>query len=227
MRASLLVALLVAAPSFAQQTPADTTRGAKAVLVAPAPSPYAEPAPPRERPQPRPAPPPPPVPAPRVFDAFGEFGLAFGGDDVAELLFTDGGGQTLTAGQGGILTVGAGIRPAAAVPVSAFASVGFKFLLNASNNADVRITRVPVEAGLAVHVTRDVWAEVAAVRHLGTELKGDDFFQDVSFESSTGLAVGAGWRWVGARFTSLRYTARDGSDFDASSVGIGVRASDL
>ena len=150
MRPILLATLLVSAPALAQEAPTDSTAPAVPTIYD-----YAEPEPPRDRAQTRTRPAPSPA-APPLVDGFGEFGVALGGDDVATLAFTDGSDQTLTAGQGGLFRIGASVRPLASVPVMPFASVGFKFLLNASDNADVRITRVPVEAGLAADLTPDV-----------------------------------------------------------------------
>ena len=156
---------------------------------------------------------------------YGEIAVEFGGDEVVELLFTNGNSQTLRAGQG--LTAAAGLRvqPVPTVPVSGFAQVGYKFLLNASDNADIRLTRFPIEVGVHGHITPDVWAEAAYTRHLSVSLNGDGFFPDEEFDSSNGVTLGAGWRWIGASYTIINYTAQNGTEIDASNVGITLRIS--
>ncbi|MAQ91995.1 MAG: hypothetical protein CMM84_00465 [Rhodothermaceae bacterium] len=158
-----------------------------------------------------------------MFDVYGEFAVEVGGDDVIELLFTGGGSQTLSAGQGGTFAAGLRARPVATLPLSLFGSIGYKFVLNASDNADIRLTRIPIELGLRADVTDAVWAEAAYTRHAGITLYGDDFFSDVDFDAADGATLAAGWRWVGASYTAIRYTSEDGTEFDASNVGVTLR----
>ena len=162
---------------------------------------------------------------PRVFDAYGEFAVEAGGDDVITLNFTNGGSQTLSAGQGGTFAAGVRVRPVPTVPLSGFASVGYKFVLNASDNANIRLTRIPVELGARGEITRDIWAELAYTRHMAITLHGDDFFRDVDFEPASGATLAGGWRWIGASYTAIRYTSEDGDEVDASNVGITLRLS--
>ncbi len=146
-----------------------------------------------------------------------------GGDDVAQLFFTNGNDQTLTAGQGGTIAAGVRVRPVLTVPVAVFGSLGYKVLFNASENANVRVTRFPVELGARLDVMHGIWAEAAYTRHLAAKLHGDDFFPDVDFESANGATIAAGWRWVGASYTAIRYTGEDGTEVDASNVGVTLR----
>ena len=144
---------------------------------------------------------------------------------MADILYTDGETRSVNSGQGGTLAVGARVQPVAAVPVAAFASLGYKFVFTPAENSNVRLSRVPVEVGLRGAFGPGLWAEAGAVRHLGTTFHGDGFFPDEDFSSSTGATVAAGWKWVGLSYTALRYTsARDGTEFDASNVGLRVRA---
>ena len=163
------------------------------------------------------------APLPAV-ELVGEFVVeAFGGDEVAELTFEDGDTQTLHAGQGGTLAVGALVRPLRTVPVSLRGTVGYKFVLNASSNADIRLTRIPVELVAAYDITPDVWAGAGYVLHANTTLYGDGFFPDLDFDPAHGVTVEAGWKWIGASYTAISYTDELGDDYDASSVGITLR----
>ena len=84
-----------------------------------------------------------PSPAPVSPIAFVlEGGFEFGGDEVLELLFTNGDTQKLTAGQGGTIAAGLQFHPASVPRLSIAGTIGYKFVTNASENANVGITRV-------------------------------------------------------------------------------------
>ena len=222
MRLALFVASLLAiVPAVAQDAPADTVGVPALPMPAPAVTQDVPPEPPRDRVPSRPASK--QAATPRTVEPFGEFAVEFGGDEVAELVFTDGDSTTLTAGQGGTLALGMRVRPVAGVPVAAFGSVGVKFLFNPSENANIRLIRYPVEVGAHAAITLDVWAELAYTRHLDATLYGDDFFQDVEYSGTDGVTVAAGWRWIGLTGTWMTYTGDDGTEFDASTVGVTLR----
>ena len=159
-----------------------------------------------------------------TLEVLGEFVVeAFGGDEVVELTFEDGETQTLHAGQGGTVAGGVLVRPLQTLPLSLRATVGYKFVLNASINADVRLTRIPVELVAAYGITPDVWAGAGYVLHANTTLYGDEFFEDLDFDPAHGLTVEAGWKWIGASYTAISYTDEFGEGYDASSVGLTLR----
>lgn len=151
-----------------------------------------------------------------------EFALEYGGDEMAELYFTNGDTQTLTAGQGGTLALGAVVRPRPGSPLGLRGSVGYKFLLNASENADVRLTRIPIELVGTYRAPKDSWAGVGYVYHAATRLHGDGFIDDVSFGGAHGATVEAGWRYVALTYTAIGYTDEAGNDFNASNIGATV-----
>ena len=80
----------------------------------------------------------------------GHFGVVlegaaeFGGDNLVEVLFTDGGSQHVKAGQG--VTLGGGIhyRPVS-LPVDFAATVGYKFVRTAAYNTDLGVDRVVIK----------------------------------------------------------------------------------
>ena len=208
--ALLPVIAVLAAPALAQSPDSVRTR--------PTLAPEPVPAPPRAS---APVAAPAPRTAPKRVTPFFEAIVGGGGDSVAELAYSDGETRSMYAGQGGALQVGARVRPVAAVPVSAVVSVGYKVLFEPSDNANVRLSRFPVALGLRGEGGPGLWAEASAVRHVGTTLHGDDFFADESYDSSTGAALAAGWKWFGAHYTALRYTSeRDGSEYDARMIAV-------
>lgn len=164
------------------------------------------------------------IPSPRpAIDLVGEFAVAYGGDPVAELYYTNGSTTTMSAGQGGTLAAGLGIRPSRTSPLRLRTTVGYKFVLNPSTNSNARLTRIPVEAVASYNVTPDVWLGGGYVLHTAIKLNGDGFMPDLAFDPAHGATVEAGWRWIAARYTQISYTDSFGGSYNASNVGVTLR----
>jgi hypothetical protein len=146
-----------------------------------------------------------------------------GGARLIELQFTDGSTQTLTAGQGGTVSAGLQYRPAALPRLSVAGTVGYKVVTNASENADIGISRIPVEVIGRWSLNADWWAGLGAVKHNSIDIEGDGFLPDAEMESSTGATLELGWRWIALSYTSLEYTGPNGDTFDAGSIGVVLR----
>jgi hypothetical protein len=147
----------------------------------------------------------------------------FGGDNLVEVIYRNGDTQNIKAGQG--VTLGGGIhyRPVA-LPVDFAATVGYKFVRTASNNTDLGVDRVVLEFTGTVPVGHDFWVTAGPVWHTAVKLNGDGLVPNVDFDDAVGGMVGFGWRWVGVRYTNIKYRARDPftGSVDASSGGISV-----
>ncbi len=169
-----------------------------------------------------PSPAPAPAPAPAVALVL-EGGIEFGGDKIVELTFTNGETQTLTAGQGGTIAIGAQFQPAAIPRLSVAATVGYKFVTNASENADIGITRVPLELVGRWQLNGDWSLGAGLVRHASVRVNGDGFFPDATLDASTGATVELGWRWAALTWTTIEYTDPSGGVHDAGSIGLSAR----
>jgi hypothetical protein len=146
--------------------------------------------------------------------------LDFGGDDVATVDFTDGSSQDIAAGQGVTVSAGGYFRPVESSPFVVRGSIGYKYVTTAADNADINMSRVVMQLMGDYNFNSDWWAGFGLVHHSGTELDGDGFFQDVSFDDATGFAAEFGWRWVGLHYTNIEYDSEFGGTVDASNVGI-------
>jgi hypothetical protein len=146
--------------------------------------------------------------------------LDFGGDDLATVSFTDGSTQEVAAGQGITFAAGGYFYPMESSAFSLRGTVGYKFVTTAADNADIGVSRVVLQLMGDYALTNDWHAGLGLVRHSGTKLDGDGFFDDVKFDDSTGFAVEVGWRWAALRYTDIKYTDELGFDWDASNVGV-------
>lgn len=152
-----------------------------------------------------------------------EGGFEFGGDEIIELLFTNGDTQTLTAGQGGTIAIGGQFQPASIPRLSLAATVGYKFVTNASENASIGITRIPLELVGRWKLDGDWSLGAGVVRHAAVNVNGDGFVPDVSMDASTGATLELGWRWAALTWTTIEYTDPNGGVYDAGSIGVSFR----
>lgn len=148
----------------------------------------------------------------------------YGGDRFGETVFEDGSTQTMLAGQGGTGAVGVEVRPHRASPLAARATVGVKFVTTAANNADIMLTRIPVEVVGSYRLPREFWAGAGYVGHYRIRFEGDDFADDAAFDPAHGVTAEVGWRWAALTYTAIRYASESGDAFDASSVGVSLIA---
>lgn len=164
----------------------------------------------------------PAAPAPKgvSFDLLAEIGVEYGGDRVAKFEFTNGGTQTMRAGQGGTAAVGVRVRPRRGSPLGVRATAGIKYVTTAADNANITLTRIPLEVVGSYHVTKDVWAGAGYVHHARIRFDGDRFGPDIEFKSANGATVEVGWRWAALTYTALEYTGGGAPGLDASSLGV-------
>jgi hypothetical protein len=142
----------------------------------------------------------------------------FGGDPVATVTYTDGTSQDVNSGQGVSLAVGAELRPSHNSPLALRATVGYKYVTTMAENADITLTRIPLEVIGAYEFDGGFWAGAGVVHHTSVRFKADEL--TVPFESATGPTVRVGWRWVAASYTALTYQDEQENEYDASSFGL-------
>ena len=152
-----------------------------------------------------------------------EGGFEFGGDELVTILFLDGSTQKLTAGQGGTIAFGGQFRPVSVPRLAIGATLGYKFVTNASENASIGITRIPVEVVGRWTLNQDWWAGAGLTMHNSVKVNGDGFFPDNEYDASVAPTLELGWRWVALTYTAMEYTAPDDETFDASAIGVTFR----
>lgn len=157
------------------------------------------------------------------FNLILEGGFEFGGDQLVRIVFIDGSTQTLTAGQGGTIAFGGQFRPAAVPRLAIGATLGYKFVTNASENASIGISRIPVEIVGRWTLNQDWWAGAGLTLHSAVKVNGDGFFPNNDYDASVAPTLELGWRWVALTYTAMEYTAPNDKTFDASAIGVTFR----
>jgi hypothetical protein len=161
------------------------------------------------------------APQPGRLGLVGELVLEFGGDSVGTVLFTDGSTQKVRTGQGGTLALGGHFQPAGS-PFDLVGTIGWKFVTTKASDSDIGINRAVIQLLGLYDPSGEFWIGGGPVLHAGTRFSGGGLAEDVSFGSSLGLTVQAGWRWIGVTYTVMRYEG-GGATYDASAAGVSVR----
>jgi hypothetical protein len=146
--------------------------------------------------------------------------LDYGGDDLVTVSFEDGDSQNVKAGQGIGFGLGGWFRPIEDSPFELQAALGYKYVTTAADNADINVSRTTLQLNAVYRFANDWYLSGGLIHHMGPELNGDGFFEDIEFDDATGFGAEVGWKWIGLHVTTLDYSADGYEDADAGYVGV-------
>lgn len=146
----------------------------------------------------------------------------FGGDNLAEVFFTDGSVQKMNAGQGGTLFAGGQVRLTKSEKLFLRGSVGIKYLTTKADNAHIRLTRIPLQLSLNYVPVKKLRLATGVVTHQAINLKFDGLGQDAKFTSSPGLQFEAGYGLFALSYTVMTYKDADKTSYRANAIGITI-----
>ncbi len=148
--------------------------------------------------------------------------LEFGGDNIAEVYFTDGSTQKMNAGQGGTLFAGAQVRLNKAEKLFLRGSVGIKYLTTKADNVHVRLTRIPLQLSLNYVPVKKLRLAAGIVSHQAINLKFDGIGEDAKFKSSPGLQLETGYGPFALSYTIMKYKDADNTSYNANAIGLTI-----
>jgi hypothetical protein len=151
-----------------------------------------------------------------------DMGIEYGGDELLTVVFTNGEDQTMLAGQGGYIAAGGQIDFENLQALMFRFSIGIKYNTTAAENANIRLTRLPINIMPYWKISEDVRLGVGLTTHQSVKFKGDGFVPDVDFTSTMGPRVELGYKWAALTYTAVNYEAPNGEVFNASSFGFSV-----
>lgn len=151
-----------------------------------------------------------------------EGGIEFGGDEILEVIFTNGGEQTIQAGQGGFIAVGGQFQFPKVKPLMIRTSIGIKYVTTAADNANIRLTRWPIYVSGYWLVTDDIRVGVGAITQQAVRFKGDGFVPDLDLSSNIGPRFELGYKWIALTYSALNYLTEADESVNASSIGIAL-----
>ncbi len=148
--------------------------------------------------------------------------LEFGGDNLAEVYFTDGSTQTMNAGQGGTLFAGGQLRLTKNEKLFLRGSIGIKYLTTKADNAHIRLTRIPLALSVNYYPVKKLRLATGVVTHQAINLKFDGVGQDAKFTSVPGLQFEAGYGVFALSYTAMTYKDASNASYRANAIGLTI-----
>ncbi|MFY7840501.1 MAG: hypothetical protein ACOVP7_09500 [Lacibacter sp.] len=146
----------------------------------------------------------------------------FGGDNLAEIYFTDGSVQKMNAGQGGTLFAGGQLRLNKKENLFLRGSIGIKYLTTKADNAHIRLTRFPMALSVNYLPVKKLRLATGIVTHQGINLKFDGLGQDAKFTSVPGLQFEAGYGAFALSYTAMTYKDANNASYRANAIGVTI-----
>jgi hypothetical protein len=146
----------------------------------------------------------------------------FGGDDVAEVYFTNGEKQSVKAGQGVSIAVGGEFQIPSVEKLLFHATVGYKYVTTQADNAHIRLTRVPVQVTANWMATKKLRFGAGVVTHQAIRFKADGIGQDISFDGATGPTFEVAYSGIGLTYTAMTYKDQDKNTYSANAIGVSL-----
>lgn len=146
--------------------------------------------------------------------------LSMGGDRVAEVYFTNGGSQSVKAGQGISVAVGGEFQIPKVEKLLLRATVGYKYVTTAADNAHIRLTRVPLDFTANWMLMDRLRIGAGIAMHRAIQLKADEIGQDIRFKGASGPTFEVAYRGVGLQYTAMKYTDQQQQTYSANSIGL-------
>lgn len=146
--------------------------------------------------------------------------LEFGGDDVAEVFFTNGDSQSVTAGQGGTIYIGADFLMPKTEWLSFQLTLGFKYLTTAADNVNITLTRVPINCTALYSFNSDFKLGIGVSNHQAIKFSADGLGDDLSFDAAIGPRIEFTYKGIGLSYTHMTYKDEFMDSYSANNVGV-------
>lgn len=146
--------------------------------------------------------------------------IEFGGDEVAEVYFTDGNTQSVKAGQGVSLAVGGQLQLPKVEKFLLRATVGYKYVTTMADNAHIRLTRVPIHLTANWMAAKKLRLSAGLANHQNIKFKSDGMGEDVKLTSSTGPIFEIAFHGVGLTYTAMKYKDQTNLSYSANAIGV-------
>lgn len=146
--------------------------------------------------------------------------LELGGDEIAEVYFTNGEKQGVRAGQGGSLGVGGQFKIPGAEKFLLRSTVGIKYVTTAADNVHIRLTRIPIVVTGSYMAAPKLRLSAGLSMHQNIQFKTDGLGGDYKFKSSNGPIFEIAYAGVGLTYTAMKYKDQSNHSYSANAVGL-------
>lgn len=156
----------------------------------------------------------------RSFRALIDFSAEFGGDPVAKVYFTNGDDQKVKAGQGVSIGIGGEFTVPKVEKLKFRGWVGYKFLTTQADNANITLTRIPINVTSNWMITKDFRVGAGLAMQTGIKFKADGLGEDIDFNNSAGPLFEFAWKFIGIRYILMNYKDGAGKTYNANAFGV-------
>ncbi len=146
--------------------------------------------------------------------------LELGGDEVAEVYFTNGNTQSVNAGQGISFGVGGQLQIPKVEKLLLRGTIGYKYVTTAADNAHIRLTRVPIHLTANFMATPKLRLSAGLASHRGIRFEADEIGQDVTFKPASGPIFEIAYHGIGLSYTAMKYQDQDNISYAANAIGL-------
>ena len=147
-------------------------------------------------------------------------GLELGGDEVAEVYFTNGNTQSVKAGQGGTIAIGGQFQFSGLDKLLLRATAGFKYVTTAADNAHIRLTRIPINLTANWMVAKKLMIGGGLAMHRNIKFSADDIGPDIKFDGASGPMFEIAYSGIGLTYTAMTYKDDRNNKYAANAVGL-------
>lgn len=147
-------------------------------------------------------------------------GFELGGDEVAKVYFTNGNDQSVKAGQGGSIAVGGQFQLPKVERFLLRATVGFKYVTTAADNAHIRLTRVPIQVTGNWMAAKKLRLGAGLAMHTNIKFKADGIGEDLSFAGASGPTFEVAYSGIGLTYTVMTYKDNHKNTYSANAIGL-------
>lgn len=146
--------------------------------------------------------------------------LELGGEEIAEVYFTNGEKQGVRAGQGISLGVGGQLQIPGAELFMLRSTVGFKYVTTAADNAHIRLTRIPIVVTGNYLATPKLRFAAGLSMHQNIQFKTDGLGGDLKFNAANGPVFEIAYAGVGLTYTAMKYKSQSSQSYSANAIGL-------
>ncbi|HEY4650137.1 MAG TPA: hypothetical protein VIG72_01935 [Pontibacter sp.] len=144
----------------------------------------------------------------------------FGGDEVAKVYFTNGQDQSVRAGQGVSVAVGAEFQFPKAEQLLLRATIGYKYVTTQADNAHIRLTRVPLQFTANWMATEKIRVGAGIVTHRAIKFNADEIGENFKLSAATGTVFEVAYSGFGLSYTIMKYKDQLNNTYSANAVGV-------
>ena len=145
--------------------------------------------------------------------------LEFGGDEVAKVYFTNGNEQSVNAGQGGSIAVGAQFQIPTAEKFLLRTTVGYKYLTTEADNVHIRLTRVPIIATANYMVLNKLRVGAGIATHQAIKFNAGGIGDNMTFSGAAGPTFEVAYAGIGLSYTAMKYKDNMNNSYSANAFG--------